>query len=337
MMKYLLRSALPLVIFCTLFTACETAGQSSTVSPGSSSGQVGGTVSQKHIPSTMINLTGLVKHPGVLKLADLQTFPKVSVSVHVQPLGAHTFAGALLYAVLQKAQVITQSGRKNDILRKSVLVEGTDGYTVAVAWGELDPQLAQKQILLAYEEDGKPLPQADGFVRLIVPGDLLAGRSVSNVDALLVRDAGVIPTTGPRQPSTAFYLVGAVKVPVKYDPASLSVLKTTTLTVQGTSYSGVLLNDLLQRAGLQLALKKNAFLHLGIVAIGSDGYSCIFVDGEINPRFGNVPILIALTSKGQPLSSADGFARVVVPGDQKMGRFVSNLVELQVVELASAT
>jgi len=88
---------------------------------------------------------------------------------------------------------------------------------------------------------------------------------------------------------------------------------------------------------LQLAPKKNDFLHKGIVAIGSDGYSCVFADGEINPRFGNVPILIALNSNGQQLLPADGFARMVVPGDQKMGRFVSNLVELQVVELASAS
>jgi hypothetical protein len=45
-------------------------------------------------------------------------------------------------------------------------------------------------------------------------------------------------------------------------------------------------------------------------------------------------ILLLYAANGQPLS-ADGFARLVVPGDQAMGRFVSNLTELQVVTLGS--
>lgn len=294
-MKFPFRVALFLILLCTLYTACGSSGQTSSAVTSPSSA---GTTLKKSIPSTTVRLTGLVKNPGALTLANLQSFPKVAISVNVQPIGAHTFAGALLYAILQKAQIITQSDRKNDLLRKSILVSGTDGYTVAVAWGELDPQFANKQILLAYEEDGKPLPQADGFARLIVPGDHLAGRYVSNVNSLLVRDPGVLPSTGPRQPSSAFYLVGLVNSPAKYDRAALSAFKTSTITVQGVTYSGVLLNDLLQSAGLLLAPKKNDFLHKGIVAIGSDGYSCVFADGEINPRFGNVPILIALNSNG---------------------------------------
>lgn len=98
---------------------------------------------------------------------------------------------------------------------------------------------------------------------------------------------------------------------------------------------GVLLSDLLTAAQLQLKQKKNDFLHKAIVATGSDGYSCVIVDGEIQANFGNVQVLVAYSMNGQPLPASDGFARIVVPGDQRMGRFVSNLVELQVVELAS--
>lgn len=324
---------LSLVFLCVFIVACGGAAATTTTSPvgkgtaTTASTRTGG-------PSTSFQLGGLVKQPGSETLSDLQRFSKASVSVNVKPIGAHVFAGALLYDVLQQHGIVTQSSRKNDLLRKSVLVAGTDGYTVAVSWGELDPQFANKKILLAYEEDGKPLPQADGFARLIVPGDNLAGRYVSNVASILINDPGVVPSLRSRQPTQAFFLTGLVNAPAKYDLTALKALKTTDVTVQGTTYSGVLLSDLLQHAGLQLKPKKNDFLHKGIVAIGSDGYSCVLSDGEINPSFGNMQALVAFAANGQALSGADGFARLIVPTDQKMGRFVSNLQELQVVELA---
>jgi hypothetical protein len=102
-------------------------------------------------------------------------------------------------------------------------------------------------------------------------------------------------------------------------------------------YGGVLLSDLLASAGgMQLNAKaKNDFLRKGIVAVGTDGYSCIVVGGEIEQRFAHTQVLVALTENGKPLANTDGFARLIVPGDQAQGRFVSNLTELQVVELGS--
>lgn len=324
------RFPLPLIFLC-LLVACA-GGQTATTTAPKATGTTAGKPSS---PSTSLSVTGLVKNPGPVTLSDLQTFSKVTVSINAKPIGTHTFGGALLYDVLQKAQVITLKGRKNDVLRKSLVVSGTDGYAVAIAWGELDPRFANKQILLAYEEDGKPLAHADGFARLIVPNDVFAGRYVSNVSSIVVRDPGVLPTIRQSQPSSALYVVGTVNNPAKYDLAALKALKTTEVTVQNNTYSGVLLEDILQQASIQTAQKKNDFLHKDIVVIGSDGYSCVIADGEIQPRFGNEQVLVAFNMNGKPLAENDGFARLVVPGDQKMGRFVSNLVELQVVELMS--
>jgi DMSO/TMAO reductase YedYZ molybdopterin-dependent catalytic subunit len=244
---------------------------------------------------------------------------------------------------LQQAGIMTVSTRKNDILRKAVLVTGTDGYGVAIALGEIIPRFANKQVILAYEEDGKPLPQADGFARLVVPGDAFAGRYVSNVAQVSIAAPGPILTPGSGTPSSSFYLDGQVMHPAKYVLAALKALTATQVTVQSmgvngqttsATYSGVLLNDLLTRAGTVLDKKKNGILRLGVVAIGSDGYSVLVVGGEIAPKFGNIQVIVAYDANGQPLS-ADGFARLVVPGDQAMGRFVSNLTELQVVALGS--
>ncbi|GHO92888.1 hypothetical protein KSF_029360 [Reticulibacter mediterranei] len=100
-----------------------------------------------------MQLTGQVKVPGELKLADLQAFPKTSVATNPQsghgPLGNHTYTGALLYDLVQKAQIVVDASRKNDILRKVVPVTRTDGYSVAVSLGEISPQFAGKKILVA--------------------------------------------------------------------------------------------------------------------------------------------------------------------------------------------
>ncbi len=302
----------------------------------------------KSSPSSSLQLTGLVRNAGELKLADIQAFPKVSITTDAQAgqgrLGSHTYSGALLYNVLQKAQIKVDAARKNDILRKVVLITGTDKYAVAVSLGEIAPRFAAKKIILAYEQDGKALPSTDGFVRLIVPGDSFAGRYVSNVAKVEVRDAGTLPTLGTRTPSSMLYVIGAVKTATKYDLNALKALKTTNMTVQSqsgqaaaTSYSGVLLTDLLADVGgVQLkAGSKNDFLRKGIVATGTDGYSCMIVGGEIDPRFAHTPILVATSMNGDALLTSDGFTRLIVPGDQAMGRFVSNLTELQVVDFDS--
>lgn len=325
-MRKSLAILLLLVICSASFVACS-GSQSTTTTPTAATTATSTTFGR---PSTSFHLTGLLSHPGTFTLADLQAFPKVTVTITAQPLGAHSFGGALLYSLLQQAGIMTVSTRKNDILRKAVLVTGTDGYGVAIALGEIIPRFANKQVILAYEEDGKPLPQADGFARLVVPGDTFAGRYVSNVAQVAVISPGPVPTLGAGTPSSAFYLDGQVMHPAKYDLAALKFLP----TAQASSYSGVLLNDLLNQAGTVLDKKKNGILRLGVVAVGSDGYSALIVGGEIAPKFGNVQVLVAYSTNGQLLSS-DGFVRIVVPGDQAMGRFVSNLTELQVVALGS--
>jgi hypothetical protein len=78
---------------------------------------------------------------------------------------------------------------------------------------------------------------------------------------------------------------------------------------------------------------KNDILNYYLLATGSDGYEAILSLGELDPMFGGTgaPDLIAYMENGMPLG-ADGFARVVVPGDDFGGRYVSNLVSLQVID-----
>lgn len=127
---------------------------------------------------------GRVEHPRTLALADLQALPPVTVEVehaHEKDAQRHRFTGALLWPLITAAGPVDAG--KRTFLQHTVLARGQDGYAVALAVGELDPNFEGKQVLVAYAEDGKPLPG----LRLVVPADARAGRSVRDLVAIEVR------------------------------------------------------------------------------------------------------------------------------------------------------
>ncbi|MGO4811528.1 hypothetical protein AB4156_18350 [Cupriavidus sp. 2MCAB6] len=76
-------------------------------------------------------------------------------------------------------------------------------------------------------------------------------------------------------------------------------------------------------------------LAMYVVATGSDGYKTPISLGEIEPGFGNQPVMIAYAMDGAPLT-ASGFARLAVPNDGKAGRYVSRLISLEVFAAPAA-
>jgi hypothetical protein len=88
--------------------------------------------------------------------------------------------GVLLYDLLQKAKPKFDAKKKRDALRYAVLVHATDNYATAIAWGEIDPDFANKPILVTVEENGKKL----GRPGLLVPGDKHGGRHIYDMDRI---------------------------------------------------------------------------------------------------------------------------------------------------------
>jgi hypothetical protein len=175
---------------------------------------------------------------------------------------------------------------------------------------------------------------------MVVPGDKAGGRYVSNLVDLTVGQAPV-PAKGPGGPSSEFALSG-VENPGTYTAsklASLNQSQTVTATYKSgagsvtDTYTGVSLWTLLNDAGLLTdPTIKNDVLREYVEAIGSDGYAAIFSLGEIDPMFGDQPDLVAYADTDGQLgpNGPDGFARIVVPGDAAGGRYISNLVSLEV-------
>jgi len=292
-------------------------------------------------PPAGFTVTGAVTAPTRYDLTSLEARPSVTQTVSFgSGAGAqtHTYTGTSLWGIVNDAGVVTNPSVKNDVLNKYVLATGSDGYQTVFSLGELSPSFGNRADLVAYAEtiNGVSAPLgADGVARVTAPGDVKGGRYVSNLVDLDVRSAGSTPGGTGGGVSTRFSVTGAVTSSMSFDLGALQSLPVITETVGGHTYTGVSFWDLLSSTvGIDLnPAVKNDVLGKYVVATGSDGYQSLFSLGELNPGFGNQPDLIAYEVDGTSLG-ANGFARLVVPNDVKAGRWVSNLVKLEVFSAA---
>lgn len=130
---------------------------------------------------------GHVAHPQSFTPADLASLPATTVEVtfqtgHGQESGSYT--GVLLWTLMQRVSLADSQGNRPD-LRHTLTVTGRDGYAVAIAFGEIDPDFEGKSVIVANRRDGSPLDPANGL-RLIVPGDKHGGRDVRDVVRITV-------------------------------------------------------------------------------------------------------------------------------------------------------
>ncbi len=134
-----------------------------------------------------------------------------------------------------------------------------------------------------------------------------------------------------------FVVDGNVQNPLTLTVEQLAAMPTQEVTVEFETgdgleehtYTGVPLIALLEQAelGLDPDVKNDKLRHYVAVA-GSDGYVAVVAYGEIDPEFGNRMVLLAVTEDGASLA-AEG-PRLVVPGDVRGGRYVTNVVRVSV-------
>jgi DMSO/TMAO reductase YedYZ molybdopterin-dependent catalytic subunit len=149
------------------------------------------------VTSSSFTLSGAVGNPRTYTFADLSALPATTETVTYFAAGSPvtaTFTGVSLWALLTMngQSLITNPGVKNDILREYVVATGTDGYTAVISLGEIHPNFGGQLDLVAYLQDGQPIA-ADGFARIVVPGDKFGGRYVSNLASLQVVNAAPVP------------------------------------------------------------------------------------------------------------------------------------------------
>ena len=123
----------------------------------------------------------------VFSRADIESLPHVKVATHTSETSA-TFEGVALKSLLEKAGVELGHSLRGKRLASCLLVEAADGYRVVIALPEIDPDFSDKQIILAFLQDGKPLDANAGPYRIVIPDEKRMARWVRQVTALKITD-----------------------------------------------------------------------------------------------------------------------------------------------------
>lgn len=159
---------------------------------------------------------------------------------------------------------------------------------------------------------------------------------VASAALLAVPGAVVTNADNGSQAVDRVIIRGNVEQRLRLTAEDLAALPQQTLTVtfvsgttpQTHTYTGPLLLDVLNLAGPEFdpAIKNDKLQHYA-EASGSDGYQAIVAWGELDPDFEGKQLLVAITEDGVALGDAG--PRLVVPGDLRGGRYVSDVVTIK--------
>jgi hypothetical protein len=97
------------------------------------------------------------------------------------------------------------------------------------------------------------------------------------------------------------------------------------------NYSGVLLADVLKKAGLPIGAINGKELLGFVIAQGKDGKKVGFSYGELDPAVGGSAVIVADQVSGKPITDMHGPFRLVVTTDRSNVRFIDNVVEFHIV------
>jgi hypothetical protein len=83
---------------------------------------------------------------------------------------------------------------KSYSLRFAVVARGRDGYVVAFSLAELLPEVGNRHVWLALDEDGQPISDQDGPIRLLTPDDQKPARGVHELADITIIDTAAATT-----------------------------------------------------------------------------------------------------------------------------------------------
>lgn len=135
-------------------------------------------------------------------------------------------------------------------------------------------------------------------------------------------------------------ITGDVRTPLSLTPGDLKAMPRTRVEVkdedgQAVTYEGVLVGDILKRAGAALGPDmRGTAVATYVVASARDGYQVVFSLAELDPAFTASQIIVADTINGKPLFAYQGPLRIVAPHDARPARSIRMLERLNVVRLS---
>lgn len=311
-------------------------------------------------PGPVLTVSGLVKQPLRLSLANLGRLPSVRVkyndikddgSFH----GCFWLRGVPLRDILELAQLGKESHGFNKMVDTAVVVRNAQGRQVTVSWGEIFHRNPGEAILAlsstpvrpkkdckachqpdVYEDLIKQLDRKLGLPKLVLTRDFASDRSLEDVVSLRVVEPVKVPQ-GPR-PKTLYSPTLSIVGPdgKQHTLDKLPVLHRRTILVNqvgaGKGYhgrphfSGVALADLLGH------FKITGDDQSAVVISAPDGYTSLVSWGELfrGPMGGR--ILVADQMDGKPLKENGRFA-LILPDDLWADRWVKAAAKMEIVQM----
>jgi hypothetical protein len=109
---------------------------------------------------------------------------------------------------------------------------------------------------------------------------------------------------------------------------------TTTASGAATTFEGVVLEAVLEKAGLEFGSSlKGKRLASCLLVEAADGYRVVIALPEIDPAFTGKQIVLAFLKDGKPLDDKEGPYHVVIPDEKRMARWVRQVTTLKIVDV----
>ena len=134
------------------------------------------------IATLLLAVTSAAAAEIPLDLAGLPRQPALLVA-HGKTIAC---TGVPLAVLLARAGVPAGEALRGPALASVVIATGKDGYRAVFSLAEIDAKLGNKPVFVVDRCAGAPLAAEDGPLRLVVPGEVRAARSVRQLVALRV-------------------------------------------------------------------------------------------------------------------------------------------------------
>ena len=132
-------------------------------------------------------------------------------------------------------------------------------------------------------------------------------------------------------------ITGEVKTPLDMNLDSLNKFKQTEVVRKDKDgkdhkYSGVVLSDILQKAGVTSGKDlRGKNLTKFVLIDASDGYEVVFSLAELDKDFTDRTIILADKVDGQPLPAGDGPFRIIVQDEKKPARCIKQVTGIKIL------
>ncbi|OGP53194.1 MAG: hypothetical protein A2Y65_01000 [Deltaproteobacteria bacterium RBG_13_52_11] len=308
--------------------------------------------------SPAISITGAVRQPLNLGLEDLQRFETVTVRLNEVTMerqynGAFYFRGVQLKTLLELASVQKEEAGFSKQIDLAILVRNKDGKQVVLSWGEVFYSNPSEVVLAfssapiiphtdcnrchgpeVYKKWLNVLSRTVGYPKLVITNDFYTDRSLENVTNIEVVDLHLKMENKKIEDlfSPGFTVTGDVKR--KLNIVNLHSYQRVDALAKMIgdgagyhgleSYGGVLLSELLKKAGVSPDVNK------GIIVSAPDGYRTLLSCGEVYLSSRGKTIMVADKMANQPLTKGGKF-KLILPDDLAADRTIKAVSNIEVV------